>query len=60
MERKYRLSVSSIVSFDDKDKALEDKLLSGCSNAEDKEAIDLAIQELEETATGIYFTMELI
>jgi len=59
MKRKYTLRVSGQVSFGDEDKELERRLLSGCFDIKDGEAIRLAIQELEETATSVYFQMDV-
>lgn len=62
MRRTYRLAVSGIISFGDSDypevdKEVENRLLSGQYNSKDKEAIEIAVRELQEEATDLIISM---
>lgn len=53
--RRYRLVVSGIVQFDDRDKALEELLLG---RRGERDRFLMAIQELEENASDVIVKME--
>lgn len=55
-KRKYTLAISGVVKFDDTDAQIENLLLGGWG--EDKDRIEVALQELGEQAEGLQVKMD--
>ena len=57
-ERTYRLRVSGTVKYKDEDKGIEDMLLNLTHDPDER--LEVAYQELQESATDLAVSMELL